>query len=86
MLVTNYINYLDRDEAKNKNDFSLYNNYMADKEIATSLFSEHDDQLDDGKKDRMKEAFKLAQERGSILYQDVVSFDNKSISPRLFNA
>jgi hypothetical protein len=74
---TNYINYLDRDEAKNKNDFSLYNNYMADKEKATSLFSEHDDQLDDGKKDRMKEAFKLAQERGSILYQDVVSFDNK---------
>jgi hypothetical protein len=72
-----YINYLDRDEAKKQSDFSLYNNYMSDERKATSLFSEHDDQLDDDKKEKMKEAFKLAESRGSILYQDVVSFDNQ---------
>ncbi|CDQ41539.1 hypothetical protein M948_20455 [Virgibacillus sp. CM-4] len=31
-----YVNYLDRDEAKYKNDFSMYNNYMEDEEKATS--------------------------------------------------
>ncbi|SDJ00360.1 MobP2 family relaxase [Alteribacillus bidgolensis] len=72
-----YLNYLDRQEAKSNGDFSSYNDYMDDEKKATSLFSQTDDYLDEEKKEKMKQVFKLAQKRGSILYQDVVSFDNR---------
>lgn len=73
----NYINYIDRDEAKTKTDFSLYNNYMDDNLKTTSLFTNEDDYVSQEKKDLLKLSFKTAQERGSILWQDVISFDNK---------
>ncbi|MYL22023.1 hypothetical protein GLW04_19295 [Halobacillus litoralis] len=72
-----YVNYMDRDEAKDPTDFSMYNNYMSDERKATSLFTSENSELSEDKKDRLKEAFKLSQERGSILWQDVVSFDNQ---------
>lgn len=84
-----YLNYMDRDETKrneeviNKDeveeimDYHLYNDYMGDNTKTTSLFTEHDDFVSEEKKEKLKEAFKKAQERGSVLWQDVVSFDNK---------
>ncbi|MYL43960.1 MobP2 family relaxase [Virgibacillus salexigens] len=75
-----YVNYLDRKEAKNNNDFSLYNNYMDDEKKSTSLFTYNQDDLSIEGKEKLKEAFKLAQNRGSILWQDVVSFDNEWLS------
>lgn len=71
-----YINYLDRNEAKQQNDFASYNNYMEDNKKATSLFTKDNDDIDNEKKEKLKETFKKAQKRGSILWQDVVSFDN----------
>src|SRR5699024_2536488 len=55
----------------------LYNDYMGDQKKSTSLFTKDDDNVDDEKKEKIKRAFKVAQFRGSILWQDVVSFDNK---------
>lgn len=71
-----YVNYLDREDAKQQQDFSAYNNYMDDGSKATSLFTEAHDSLDEEQKMKLKEAFKEGQSRGSILYQDVISFDN----------
>lgn len=72
-----YVTYLDRDEAKNQEKFSSYNDYMDDDKKATSLFTMAHDSLDIEQKEKLQEAFKVGQDRGSILYQDVVSFDNK---------
>lgn len=72
-----YVNYLDRKEAKEQIGYSLYNNYMSDDKKATSLFTEQENDISKEKKEKLKEGFKLAQDRGSILWQDVISFDNK---------
>ncbi|WP_054637624.1 MobP2 family relaxase [Thalassobacillus sp. C254] len=72
-----YVNYIDREEAKQSSKYAMYNEYMDDEEKATSLFTESHDRLDQEHKEKVKDAFKTGQNRGSILYQDVVSFDNK---------
>ncbi|WP_100401164.1 MobP2 family relaxase [Bacillus sp. FJAT-44742] len=72
-----YVNYIDRKEAIQSSKYALYNDYMEDEEKATSLFTESHDRLDQEHKEKVKDAFKTGQNRGSILYQDVVSFDNK---------
>ncbi|MEK4306880.1 MULTISPECIES: MobP2 family relaxase [Oceanobacillus] len=71
-----YINYIDREEAKNKIEFADYNNYMDDEMKTSSLFTEDDDSVSEQKKEEIKKAFKKAQDKGSVLWQDVVSFDN----------
>lgn len=72
-----YLNYLDRDEAKNENDFASYNDYMDDDRKSTSLFTFGKDKLNEKDKENIKKSFTNSQRKGSIMWQDVISFDNQ---------
>ena len=72
-----YLNYMDRAETHDKiNAFEKYQDYMSNEEKSTGLFTLSKDSLNDMEKDYFKDEFKKAQESGSILWQDVISFDN----------
>jgi len=72
-----YINYMDRAKTHSfENDFETYQDYMADEEKSTGLFTFDKDFLTEDEKKQIKEIFKKAQDKGSILWQDVISFDN----------
>ena len=75
-----YINYIDRDEAvrnDNLSKFSLYNDYMGNSEKTTGLFTENNDFLSQNEKKELKDIFKTAQENESVMWQHVISFDNR---------
>ena len=75
-----YINYIGRDEAtraSNFEKFSLYNDYMSNPEKLGSLFTEDKDFLSKEESDSLKDIFSLAQKNGSLMWQDVFSFDNE---------
>lgn len=72
-----YLNYMDRAETHDKvNAFEKYQDYMSNEEKSTGLFTSSKDSLNDKDKEYFKEEFKKSQESGSILWQDVISFDN----------
>ncbi len=72
-----YLNYMDRAETHDKaNAFEKYQDYMSNEEKSTGLFTLSKDSLNDADKDYFKEEFKKGQESGSVLWQDVISFDN----------
>ena len=77
-----YINYMDRDEAiKGGNvraSYSAYSEeYMGNPEKSTGLFSMDYDQLSADTAQIYKEQFQKAQDDGSLLWQTVISFDNR---------
>ncbi|MCU4716385.1 hypothetical protein COJ09_28450 [Bacillus thuringiensis] len=77
----NYIDYVDREEAKgevklNPKMFETYQDYMGDSEKTSALFMEHANRLTEREKKSLKEMFKTAHENGSIMWQDVISFHN----------
>ena len=73
----NYLNYIDRAKTHDKaNAFEKYQDYMSNEEKSTGLFTSNKDSLSDEDKEYFKEEFKKAQESGSVLWQDVISFDN----------
>ncbi|MGM0924644.1 MAG: MobP2 family relaxase [Bacillota bacterium] len=79
-----YIEYVDRDDAKRKTseheskmDYMNYQDYMDDDEKTTSLFTKDEDKLNKKQKEELKKSFSIAQKNNSILWQDVISFDNK---------
>lgn len=73
----NYLNYMDRAETHNKtNEFEKYQDYMSNEEKSTGLFTLNQDSLTEKEKVYFKDKFREAQESGSILWQDVISFDN----------
>lgn len=59
-----------------KNDYESYQDYMSNEEKSTGLFTNEKDLLTPEEKEKYKEIFKTSQEKGSILWQDVISFDN----------
>lgn len=72
-----YLNYMDRAETHNKaNEFEKYQDYMSNEEKSTGLFTMSQDSLTEKEKVYFKDKFREAQESGSILWQDVISFDN----------
>lgn len=74
----NFLNYMDRREVSSeKNDFENYQEYMSNGEKSTGLFTNEKDSLSDEEKNKYKEIFKRSQEKGSNLWQDVISFDNE---------
>ncbi|RXZ02802.1 MobP2 family relaxase [Fictibacillus sp. S7] len=79
----NYIDYVDRDKAKrestneNNLDFMNYQDYMGNQHKTTSLFTNQFDSLNEEQKAKLKRTFSIAQKNESILWQDVISFDNK---------
>ncbi|PFA77080.1 hypothetical protein CN321_25270 [Bacillus thuringiensis] len=77
----NYIEYVDREEAKsevrlNPKMFETYQDYMGSSEKTSALFTEHANRLTESEKKSLKEMFKTAHENGSIMWQDVISFHN----------
>ncbi|WP_431818895.1 MobP2 family relaxase [Bacillus pumilus] len=78
----NYVNYIDRDEAKTNNKqvnekmFSMYQDYMGDAEKTSSLFTNHIDSLSKNESKQIKKLFEEAQKNKSIMWQDVISFDS----------
>ncbi|MBC8611885.1 hypothetical protein H8702_12375 [Massilimaliae timonensis] len=78
-----YVDYLDRDEAVRKqhfNEFSLYNDYMDNPEKMGTLFTEQQDSLSKEQKQKIKELFKKAFDNDSIMWQTVISFDNRYLA------
>ncbi|MCW1929576.1 MobP2 family relaxase [Bhargavaea beijingensis] len=74
----NYLEYIDRAETKTKdNGYESYQDYMSNEEKTTGIFTNAKDILSDDEKKAYKEVFKTAQENGSVLWQDVISFDNE---------
>ena len=75
-----YIDYIDREEAIRNSDFSrysLYNDYMGNPQKTTGIFTDSSSNLTEKEKKTLKENFAKAQRNGSVMWQDVYSFDNK---------
>jgi len=84
-----YIDYIDREDAKVKVDYShdhdevefklfhRYMDYMGDDEKDGELFTSNDDNLSEEELKNLKEGFSVAQRNGSPMWQDVISFDNE---------
>lgn len=74
-----YIDYMDRKEAirnDNLNQYSLYNDYIANSKKTFGMFTSNNDRLTDQQKKIYKKAFKQAYDNNSIMWQSVISFDN----------
>lgn len=82
-----YIDYIDREETHNELDlkssnYAEYLEYMDSKnrkkdKTTVKLFTEDKDILSDEDKEKLKNVYRIAQEKGSYLWKDVFSFDNK---------
>lgn len=76
-----FLNYMDRkDTHAHENElleYETYQDYMANDEKSTGLFSSVSDSLNEKEKEYMKDLFADCQNKGSILWQDVISFDNE---------
>lgn len=75
-----YIDYLDRDEAQRNNavqTFNLFNDYMGNPEKSTGLFTDDKDALTYQEKKKLKAVFETAQNNESVMWQTVISFDNR---------
>ncbi len=74
-----YIDYIDRDEAVRNyklEEYSLFNDYMGNPKKSGNLFTSDKDYLNEDERKKLKRCFSIAQEKGSIMWQDVFSFDN----------
>lgn len=81
-----YIDYIDREEAiRNElyERYSLYNDYMGNPTKTTGIFTRERNILDEKEKKLLKENFSVAQMNGSIMWQEVYSFDNKWLEQQM---
>lgn len=79
-LFSGYINYMERDEAvrsKNTVEFNIYNDYMGNPEKTSGLFTDMKKTLSDQEISSLKQKFETAQKNGSLMWQTVISFDNR---------
>ena len=75
-----YIDYVDREEAQRNNAFStfnLFNDYMGNPEKSSGLFTAEHDSLTYQEKKDLKAVFQMAQDNESMMWQTVISFDNR---------
>lgn len=76
-----FLNYMDRKNTHaHENElleYETYQDYMENEEKSTGLFSSNNDSMNEKEKEYMKNLFENCQDRGSILWQDVISFDNE---------
>lgn len=82
-----YIDYIDRSEAirtENVSKFSLYNDYMGNPEKTSALFTADCDELDEQQRQKLKKSFDSAQKNGTLMWQNVISFDNKWLTKNEF--
>ena len=77
---SSYVDYIDRKNAvrnDNISKYNLYQDYMGNPDKSTGLFTETSDLLNAEDKKQLKEAFKQSQLKDSLMWQTVISFDNK---------
>lgn len=80
-----YVDYVDRDKAIrnehfsafNANRFDGYHRYMENPEKSSGLFTADKNSLTQTERKKLKDTFQLAQKNDSIMWQDVISFDNQ---------
>lgn len=75
-----YIDYIGRDEAvrtEYSSKYNLYHDYMGNPEKSTGLFTEQEDIRTDQQKKQLKDIFQTAQDKESLMWQTVISFDNR---------
>lgn len=75
-----YINYIDREEAvRNEytDEWNGYVDYMGNPEKTSALFTASADKLTGEDKQSLKEQFIQAEENGNLMWQTVLSFDNR---------
>lgn len=83
-----YINYMDRNEAMrtaafnkyNAVDYDGYNDYMTNPIKSDGLFTQNRDSLNTLQREHLKNLFKTAQDNGSVMWQNVISFDNSFLA------
>ncbi|MGR9527546.1 MobP2 family relaxase (plasmid) [Priestia megaterium] len=76
-----YVDYVDREDAKKEYGaheklFTLYQDYLANPDKTSSLFTEQSNQLNGQEKKQLKKLFEKAQKNNSIMWQDVITFHN----------
>ena len=79
-LFGGYIKYIDRDEAvRNDNieQFNSYMDYMGNPEKTSELYNADKDQLNKEDLEQLKKKFEQAQDNQSLMWQTVISFDNR---------
>ena len=57
-------------------EYDLYADYMGNPEKTTGLFTAEKNRLTEAESKEMKKRFAAAQEKGSLMWQTVISFDN----------
>lgn len=75
-----YIDYMDREETHRSSVykfFSLFHEYMENPLKSTGLFTADKDSLTKDEKTALKDIFEVAQKNESIMWQTVISFDNR---------
>lgn len=78
-----YIDYMIRPEAVKKDNIEKFNlfedylNYMGDTKKLGSLWTKDYDEITRRKREELKEVFEKAREKGSNMWQTVISFDNR---------
>ena len=75
-----YIDYIDRKEAVRTDhsfEYNLYADYMGNPEKTTALFTSDKNELSATEKTELKNLMKEAQEKDSLMWQTVISFDNR---------
>ena len=79
-IFSGYIDYLDWEEAQRNHaiqTFNLFNDYMGNPEKSTGLFTNEKDNLTHSEKRELKDVFQTAQDNESVMWQTVISFDNR---------
>ncbi|WP_455931316.1 MobP2 family relaxase [Priestia aryabhattai] len=76
-----YVDYVDREDAKKEYGaheklFTLYQDYLANPNKTSSLFTDQSNQLNGQEKKQLKKLFEKAQKNNSIMWQDVITFHN----------
>ena len=78
---SDFLDYIAREEAVDPFAYSEYvSEYMDNPEKTYGLFTENSDSLTEGDREKMRECFADAQDKGSLLWQSVLSFDNRWLS------
>lgn len=83
-----YIEYINRDDATRNDafqkynifhpeDFDNYQDYMANPEKTSALFTSDKNLLTDEEKQQLKNLFSQGQKNGNLMWQHVISFDNR---------
>lgn len=73
-----FVDYMDRKNTHaHENEFAGYQDYMSNEEKSTGLFTSDKDSLNDADKRDVKAIIQKAQKDKSIMWQDVISFDNE---------